>query len=94
MFYYVLAQGVLPYGSFGKLVKARESGVCLWKRATTTRKTTREVEDDEDERGGLLSPPSFSPHKGSRQDTQGLGIAAAAGEPKEPNNHSCIWLEV
>ena len=32
MFYYVLAQGVLPYGSFGKLVKARESGVCLWKR--------------------------------------------------------------
>ena len=63
-------------------MKARESGVCLWKRATTTRKTTREVEDDEDERGGLLSPPSFSPHKGSRQDTQGLGIAAAAaGEP-------------
>ena len=47
--------------------------------ATTTRKTTREVEDDEDERGGLLSPPSFSPHKGSRQDTQGLGTAA--GEP-------------
>ena len=49
--------------------------------ATTTRKTTREVEDDEDERGGLLSPPSFSPHKGSRQDTQGLGTGAAAGEP-------------
>ena len=50
--------------------------------ATTTRKTTRsrEVEDDDDERG-LLSPPSFSPHKGSRQDTQGLGTAAAAGEP-------------